>query len=302
MSGAVTEAYPELARMLFRPIVFMPPDRTVHPPSWLEHVPFAFWLIDVLRPRVFVELGTHAGNSYGALAQAVQQLGLDAAGYAVDTWAGNPQAGFYDESVFVEWKAYHDQRYTAFSTLVRTTFDDALGHFRDGSVNLLNLDGFHSRDAVRHDFESWLPKVSARGVVLLHDINVRERDFGAWEVWADLRATYPTFEFLHGHGLGVAMIGSEITPELEWLIRADSARAVAVREFFARTAAASWRGIWLPVPNCCSPNKPRAQMRLNTPRMGPRAIRATPNSPPKSRRSRRVWRRSTPSWGSRPGS
>ena len=77
------------------------------------------------------------------------------------------------EAVYTEWKAYHDQRYSAFSSLVRTTFDDALGHFRDGSIDLLNLDGFHSRDAVRHDFETWLPKVSTRGVVLLHDINVR---------------------------------------------------------------------------------------------------------------------------------
>ena len=233
--GGLADA--ELGRMLCRPIVLMTPERTVHPPSWLAHVPFAFWLIDVLRPRVFVELGTHAGNSYAAFAQAVQHLGLDAAGYAVDTWAGDPQAGFYDESVYTDWKAYHDQRYSAFSSLVRTTFDDAVGHFSDGSIDLLNLDGFHSRDAVRHDFETWLPKVSTRGVVLLHDINVRERDFGAWEVWSGIRATYPSFEFLHGHGLGVAVIGSEIAPELEWLVRRDEARTIAVRRFFARTGS-----------------------------------------------------------------
>ena len=112
-----------------------------------------------------------------------------------------------------------------------------MGHFSDGSIDLLNLDGFHSRDAVRHDFETWLPKVSTRGVVLLHDINVRERDFGAWEVWSGIRATYPSFEFLHGHGLGVGVIGSEIAPELEWLVRRDEARTIAVRRFFARTGS-----------------------------------------------------------------
>ncbi len=128
-------------RSLLRASVFLEPERMVHPPSWLEHIPFAFWVIDVLRPRVFVELGTHSGNSYGAFAQAVQHLGLDSAGYAVDTWKGDAQAGFYDESVFVDWKDYHDRRYSAFSTLIRSTFDDAAAHFSDGSVDLLHIDG-----------------------------------------------------------------------------------------------------------------------------------------------------------------
>jgi hypothetical protein len=99
----------EIGSLVVRPIVFMQPDRAVYPPAWLEHIPFAFWLVAVVKPRMFVELGTHSGNSYGAFAQAVQHLGLDAAGYCIDTWRGDAQAGFYDESVFADWKAYHDE-------------------------------------------------------------------------------------------------------------------------------------------------------------------------------------------------
>lgn len=227
-----------MTEALIRPIVFLEPDRLVHPPSWIEHIPFAFWLIDVLRPRVFVELGTHAGNSYAAFAQAVRHLGLDAAGYAVDTWKGDLQAGFYDEFVFAEWKAYHDRRYSSFSTLVRTTFDDAVNHFPDSGIDLLNIDGYHSAEAVRHDFDTWLPKMSSRGVVLMHDINVRERDFGAWEVWQQLSAVYPSFDFLHGHGLGLLAVGADLPAELRWLVAPGGERAgrpPAVRQFFART-------------------------------------------------------------------
>jgi hypothetical protein len=228
-----------LAKSLWRPILLLQPERLVHPPSWLEHIPFAFWLMDVLRPRLFVELGTHSGNSYAALAQAARHLGLRTAGYAVDTWTGDPQAGFYPESVYEDFKAWHDRRYASFSTLVRSTFDEALRHFEDGAIDLLNIDGYHTADAVRHDVDSWLPKVSDRGVVLMHDINVRERDFGAWQVWEEVRQRYPSLEFLHGHGLGVLGVGAHLPEELRRVFDAvrDEAGATAVREFFARLGA-----------------------------------------------------------------
>jgi hypothetical protein len=55
---------------------------------WLEHIPLAFWIMKVLRPRCLVELGTERGASYTALCHAVESLGLDTSCYAVDTWKG----------------------------------------------------------------------------------------------------------------------------------------------------------------------------------------------------------------------
>jgi hypothetical protein len=228
-------------RFLYRPIVFLEPERAVAPPSWLDYAPFAFWIVDALRPSTFVELGCHSGNSYASFAQAVQALGLPAACYGVDTWRGDPHAGHFDETVFEEWSAYHNRRFATFSQLIRATFDDTVEHFASGSIDLLHIDGYHTFEGASHDFEAWRSKLSPKGVVLCHDINVRERDFGAWRLWERVRDEYPCFEFLHGHGLGVLGIGRDLPEAVRWLLslRSHNPESVnTVRLFFSRLGAA----------------------------------------------------------------
>ena len=188
--------------------------------SWQEHIPFAFTIMQMLQPKLFVELGTHKGDSYLAFCQAVDTLNLPTACYAVDSWEGDGQAGFYDSKVYDELKAYHDKLYGRFSTLRKSYFDDALGYFSDKSIDLLHIDGLHTYEAVKHDFESWLPKVSEDGVILLHDTNVRERDFGVWRLLEELGLKYRCLEFKHCHGLGVISLGEVPNPPEDFFSKA----------------------------------------------------------------------------------
>ena len=230
-----------LSRFLTCPIIFDEPLRSVHPESWVEHIPFAFWIVDALRPDVFVELGTYSGNSYAAFAQAVQRLRLATACYAVDAWRGDPDAVPYDEEVLAEWSAYHDRRFSPFSRLVHSTSTEAADHFPDGGVDLLHIDAYHTRESVTADFQRWRPKLSRRGIVLLHDINVRERDSGAWQFWEHVREQYPSFAFLHGQGLGVLGLGADLPEPVAWLlgrVSADPRHAMTIRALFARLGCA----------------------------------------------------------------
>ncbi len=225
---------PELDAWWFNDIIYRVPER-VESSAWTEHVPFAFWIVEALRPNVVVELGTHHGVSYCAFCQAVQLLSLNTRCYAIDTWEGDQHAGFYGPEVYENLLRYNNNKYPTFSRLVKSSFDDAVGHFEDEFIDLLHFDGLHTYDAVRHDFETWRPKLSPRAVVLFHDTNVRERNFGVFRLWKELCETYPSFEFLHGYGLGVLGVGTDYPAKIRRLFEArDNPQLVSiVRETFS---------------------------------------------------------------------
>lgn len=154
------------------------PDPFEENSAWLGHIPFAAYLVMAFKPTCFVELGTHYGHSYFAFCKAVQEHALSSRCYAVDTWQGDEHAGRYGEDVYNLVARQNTDSYAGFSTLLRMDFSQAVESFADGSIDLLHIDGLHTYEAVRSDFETWLPKLSSEAVVLFHDTNVRRDDFG----------------------------------------------------------------------------------------------------------------------------
>ncbi len=214
--------------------ILMSPNRLCAPGSWIGHIPFSFWLIAQTEPRILVELGTHTGNSYFAFCQAVLANRLSTRCYAVDTWEGDEQAGYYGEEVYAEVSHYNDQHYAAFSRLIRSTFASAVNSFADGSIDLLHIDGLHSYEAVKEDFETWRPKLSDRSIVLLHDTNVKQEGFGVWRLWQELSEQYPYVHFEHAKGLGVLFVGIEHPAGIEMIfLKEDKARStLRIKNFF----------------------------------------------------------------------
>ena len=222
-----------MARLAIGDEYFWMPERLVPFNHWVGHVPFAFWLTKALRPTKFVELGTHRGNSYCAFCQAIATLRIDSAAIAVDTWQGDihmaPEA-----DLLADLRQHHDPRYRAFSRLLRMTFDEARPQIADGSVDLLHIDGTHSYEAVRHDFETWRSALSPRGVVLFHDIGVTQDAFGVWRLWSELTREHPWFAFWHSHGLGVLGVGADVPEPVAELFRlgTDTGAAAQIRALY----------------------------------------------------------------------
>jgi hypothetical protein len=189
-----------------------------HPNAWVGHLPFAYWLIASVKPSLVVELGTHSGNSYFSFCQSVKENNLSTKCFAIDTWEGDEHAGNYDNDVYIKVNDHNQKNYANFSTLIRKKFDLALNEFANNSIDILHIDGLHTYEAVRHDYETWLGKVADGGFILFHDISVRDRNFGVYKLWEELIIKYPDFiSFEHSHGLGVIQVNNKSNNKNTWI-------------------------------------------------------------------------------------
>jgi hypothetical protein len=205
-------------------------------------MPFGYDIVAASKPDVLVELGTQGGLSFFTFCQSVRENDLDTICYAVDTWEGEEHTGAYDEDVFQSVQEHARKEHAGHSYLMRMLFSEALKHFSDESIDLLHIDGLHTYDAVKEDFETWYSRVKPGGIFLFHDIYARMMDFGAWKYWQEISAEYPSFEFKHGFGLGVLRkpggktLSEETDPLLHNLFHGDEKSHAALRAFYIHAA------------------------------------------------------------------
>ena len=206
--------------------------------AWTDNLHFAYDLIATLRPKVLVELGTDRGESYFSFCQSVAENQTGTRCFAVDTWQGDEQSGGCDETTFGEVQQHNAQHYAAFSTLLRMRFDEAVDRFEPARIDLLHLDGLHTEEAVRHDIETWLPKLRPGGILLMHDISVRDRGFGVWKVWEQLQHRGRAYAFTGGPGLGVweKPPARDAVEPLASLFAPDASSTAEVAEYYSRRA------------------------------------------------------------------
>ena len=115
------------------------------------------------------------------------------------------------------------------------------------SIDLLHMNGYHLYKAVRDDFETWLPKMSQIGVIVLHNINNHGEGFGVWRFWEEVKERYPTFSLLHCHGLGILYAGVQSNSILDLfaLLKNNQAYATLAQEYLRSLGALAVGGLEL---------------------------------------------------------
>jgi hypothetical protein len=176
--------------------------------DWSGLAPVLFAVFSLLRPRRFVELGFDQGTSFFAACQAAEQLKPMTQCIGIDPWIGHPQARAGMNSASSKFLSQLETRFPT-QHIIHGNFTDALECFDDASVDLLHVDVKPISELASEVFASWLPKMSARGTILLHDISSHRRGYTVWRLWDELKRMYPAYSFYHCNGLGILYVGNK---------------------------------------------------------------------------------------------
>jgi predicted O-methyltransferase YrrM len=197
------------------------------------HAPFLFYLTEIIKPRKVVSLGVWYGFSHFVFCQACSMFESRAECHAVDTWEGDKNMGRFNSSIFEFFSNQMDKFFPLQKPNIhKKMFSEALSQFADGSIDILFIDGAHAYEDVRDDFNEWLPKLSDRGVVLLHDTVVSGENFGVSKFFAEMAFNYPSFNFEHNHGLGILLAGVNRNKSLMEICNSTQEEFANLHEFF----------------------------------------------------------------------
>ena len=217
---------PPSARMLFWRARYLRASPLLH------HLPFLFWLIEAQRPASLVEIGVGEGVAYMAACQAIDKLDLTARCYGIVTDPAAEAAAL---------RRLHDEQYADFSRLLDEPPAQAANRFPQGGIDLLMLTGAADAARLEELRADWLPRLSPRGVILLHGL------YGAWAAEPgrafveEIAAGRPVIVLEAGEGLLVVLWGEERNDRLQRLAGlgfGDPGHA-EVHRIFSRLGAAT---------------------------------------------------------------
>jgi len=126
---------------------------------------------------VFVEIGTHLGDSALVMADAAPWATV----WTIDNgsrwqWEGSPIEEYGD---FLSDRFIHH----GYEEIIHFIHGDSYSVLWEGNIDLLFIDGDHNYDAVMSDLIRWASRVKVDGFMLLHDY-VIEDGKGEWDkVW-----------------------------------------------------------------------------------------------------------------------
>ena len=184
---------------------------------WAGHRSFAYDLMVWKEPQVVVELGSYYGCSAFAFAQAIKDHQLPASLYCIDTWQGDSfTKQDYQEDIFLSFQEIRDKLFSLNRVeMLRCRFDEAAEKFPEESIDILHIDGSHLYEDVKHDYETWLPKVKKQGMILFHDVgeDLIENGnlMGSHIFWKELcESKKLTVTLDHSCGLGILFLSDQV--------------------------------------------------------------------------------------------
>jgi cephalosporin hydroxylase len=166
-------------------------------------------LVQRLRPRRIMEIGTCWGGTLFVWCRSNPHAELI---ISMDLPGGEFGGGYGPEREKL-YRAFAEDRPQLQLELLRvdshahSSYERVEGLLCGHQLDFLFIDGDHTYEGVRRDFEMYSPLVRVGGLVALHDINTKAPDHKVRDFWADIRGQYDSEEIIARPELGVYGIG-----------------------------------------------------------------------------------------------
>jgi cephalosporin hydroxylase len=168
-------------------------------------------LVQKLRPKTIVEIGTFKGGTLFVWCRTNPQAEL----FVSIDLPGGRYGGGYDRRRRRLYQEFLADRPQSRMVLVQAdshlseTLEELKTALQERLIDLLYVDGDHTYEGVKKDYELYSPLVRKGGVVAFHDIATRSQNCGVHQLWDELKRTRRTQEFVgdsSNKGIGVAYI------------------------------------------------------------------------------------------------
>ena len=173
--------------------------------NWKSHITFAQWIVERKKPEVVVDLGVD--YAYSTFCFALPKIGKI---YGIDSFEGDGHAGLRDTYDYVKEKK--EELGFDHITFIKGYFDDVAKTW-DKPIDILHIDGFHTYEAVKNDYETWNKFVKEDGVILFHDTCVNNPGFGVRKFFGEI--DLPKVNFHISNGLGVVSKDQTLIDEIK---------------------------------------------------------------------------------------
>lgn len=180
------------------------------PTCWRGHREFAEWIVKETNPEVIVDLGVDWG--FSTFSFAMPRIGHV---YGVDSFEGDKYTGgthgCYEYVMSKREKLFMQDNVT----IIKGYFDDVARDWNK-EINILHIDGSHSYEDIKNDYETWSKFLSEDGIILLHDTYIEElngKTYGVKKFFDEIEL--PKVTFTHSFGLGVISKNEEIINKIK---------------------------------------------------------------------------------------
>lgn len=172
--------------------------------AWRGHRDFSQWIVKTMIPTTIVELGVDYGFSAFCFEKALSMYSPNGKIYGIDRFTGDDQTDFRNTKEFVtniikEHNLQHIE-------IIEGDFTEVSKIWKK-PIDILHIDGYHTYEAVKNDFECWSSFVRDNGVILFHDTSVEY--YGIKKFFTELEGGYKLC-FIHSAGLGIYTKNKEL--------------------------------------------------------------------------------------------